>query len=187
MAPFAQPADGRVFASLNHADVEGTPWYFVALNIDAPPADGGGLPTIAPRDVAGIAAFLEANPLHDSAPALRSRLLQWETTATETLDYACTGVLTPIPDDKVPNSAELLVQFLFGSAANQTSHPELKGQLVPNQLAGMRSMLLAYAGFLSADPAARIPRLDELTGKEARGELAAYLEPIVLKECKDQG
>ncbi|MGN6113148.1 MAG: hypothetical protein ACTHOC_09130 [Luteimonas sp.] len=187
MAPFAQPSDARVFASMNHADVQGTLYYYVGLNLDAVPADGGGAPTIEPRDVPGIARFLEANPLHDSAPALRARLMQWEAAATETVDYVCPGVLAPIPEDAIPNSAELLGQFLFGSAANQAAHPELKGELLPNQLAGMRSMLLAYAGFLAADPKARIPRLDELAGKEAQGQLAAYLEPIVLKECKDGG
>ncbi len=44
-------------------------------------------------------------------------------------------------------------------------------------------MLKAYGAFLAADPAARIPRLDELSQMNAAGTLPEYLEPIVIKEC----
>lgn len=71
----------------------------------------------------------------------------------------------------------------FGSAAYQIANPSDKGKVVPGQLAGMRSMLKAYGAFLAADPAARIPRLDELSQMNAAGTLPEYLEPIVIKEC----
>lgn len=186
MAPFVQPADAGVFASLPHADVQGTTYYTVILFLDAPPENGDRLqPAIASGDIVGATRFLEANPLHSSAPALRAQMIAWENSAEDTVDFICPGVLAPIPDDKVPNSAELLGQFIFGSAAEQLAHPELKDHLVPNQLAGIRSMLAAYAGLLSNDAGARIPRLDELSARDAQGTLAAYLEPIILKECRD--
>lgn len=186
MAPFVQPADAGVFASLPHNDVQGSTYYNVILFLDTPPENGDRLqPGIASGDIVGATRFLEANPMHSSAPALRAQMIAWEGRSRDTIDYVCPGVLAPITDDKVPHSAELLAQSIFGSAAEQVAHPELKDHLVSNQLAGMRSMLAAYSGFLAADPGARVPRLDELSAKDAHGALAAYLEPIVLRECKD--
>lgn len=132
--------------------------------------------------VVDLTRFLEEKPLDESAPAIRSLLIDWEKTK-DVVDYVCPGVLTPILATDVPNSAELLVQFIFGSAAHQIGNPSDKGKVVPGQLAGMRSMLKAYGAFLVADPAARIPRLDELTQMSAAGTLPEYLEPIVVKEC----
>ncbi|HET7127134.1 MAG TPA: hypothetical protein VFI26_08605 [Lysobacter sp.] len=134
--------------------------------------------------VIGVTKFLESQPLDPAAPGLRSLMIDWEDKAKEVVDYVCADVLDPIPSESVPHSSELLVQFIFGSAAHQLSNPEDKGALVPSQIAGIRSMLKAYQGFLAADPKARIPRLDELIQKESTGSLEDYLKPIILKSCK---
>jgi hypothetical protein len=140
--------------------------------------------TIATDKIVTATQFLEEHPLDPGAPVLRAAMVKWEDKAKEVVDYVCPDVLKPIPSDSIPYSAELLVQFIFGSAAHQLAYPADKGVLVPSQLAGMRSMLKAYAGFLAADPKARVPRLDELTQMEADGQLDAYLTPIVLRDCK---
>lgn len=126
-----------------------------------------------------LAAIGSCVPAEDASLALNFRVEE----PKDVVDYVCPGVLTPILATDVPNSAELLVQFIFGSAAHQIGNPSDKGKVVPGQVAGMRSMLKAYRAFLVADPAARIPRLDELTQMNAAGTLPEYLEPIVVKEC----
>ena len=156
-----------------------------ALLLGANPAIGQDQEELAitTDKVVAVTRFLEANPLDPVAPALRSLMIDWEDKATEVVDYVCPGVLVPIPSDAAPHSPELLVQFIFGSAAYQLEHPEDKGALIPSQIAAMRSMLKAYGAFLAADPNARIARLDELVLIEAQGRLPEHLTPIVQKEC----
>jgi len=139
--------------------------------------------TLSHEQVIKAVAFLEQRPNDETAPALRSLLVDWEDKSRDVVDYVCPEVLAPIPADDVPNSSELLGQFIFGSAAFQLAHPDQKGKLQPGQLAGMRSMLRAYQSMLALDQAARIPRLDELSAKEADGTLPAYLAPVVAAGC----
>src|SRR5688500_10101871 len=134
------------------------------------------------HQVVGLTRFLEDHPLDESAPAIRALLIGWEETSKDSVDYVCPGVLAPIPAEDVPNSPELLGQFIFGSAAYQIANPNDKGKLFPGQLAGMRSMLKTYRAFVAVDANARIPRLDELSQMDADGTLATHLEPIVQKE-----
>jgi hypothetical protein len=158
-----------------------------ATVISSIPALAGGKSDlkVGTSQVVGLTKFLEEQPRHEQAPAIRALMLDWEDKTKDVVDYVCPGVLAPVPDDGVPNGPELLAQFIFGSAAFQIANPSQKGALQPSQLAGMRSMLKAYQAFLASDPNARIPRLDELSAKEADGSLAAYLEPVVTAECKE--
>ncbi len=155
----------------------------LASTLLASPLAHGAKLKVKTDQVVGLTRFLEEKPLDESAPAIRSLLIEWEEKSKDVVDYVCPGLLAPIPADDVPNSAELLVQFIFGSAAHQIANPMDKGKVVPGQLAGMRSMLKAYGAFLAADPAARIPRLDELSHMDAAGTLSEHLEPIAVKEC----
>ncbi|WP_371184321.1 hypothetical protein [Xanthomonas sacchari] len=154
----------------------------VSASLATPLAHGGTL-KVKTNQVVGLTRFLEEKPLDESAPAIRSQLIAWEEKSKDVVDYVCPGVLEPIPATNVPNSGELLTQFIFGSAAHQIAYPNDKGKLMPGQLAGMRSMLKAYGAFLAADRAARIPRLDELSQMNAAGTLPEYLGPIVTKQC----
>jgi len=128
-------------------------------------------------------AFLESHPFDDRAPAMRSWLLSWENKSTDTVDVVCEKVLAPLPSKDVAYSGELLAQFIFGSAANQLINPASKGQFALNQLAGMRSLLRAYASILQSKPDAHNPRLDELSRQEAAGTLESFLTPVV-QTCK---
>ena len=134
--------------------------------------------------VVGLTALLEAQPRHPEATSIRALLLEWEDKTKDAVDYVCPDVLTPVPANGVPNSPELLAQFIFGSAAFQVANPSQKGALQPSQLAGMRSMLKTYRALLATDPGARIPRFDALAAMDAAGTLPVYLEPIVTLGCK---
>src|SRR5690242_20312027 len=79
--------------------------------------------TISTDKIVAATQFLEEHPLDPGAPVLRATMVKWEAKATEVVDYVCPDVLKPIPSDSVPHSAELLVQFIFGSAAHQLAHP----------------------------------------------------------------
>jgi hypothetical protein len=135
-------------------------------------------------NIVALTKFLEEQPLHESAPALRALLLDWEDKSKDTVDVVCPAVLEPIPADGVPHGPELLAQFIFGSAAHQIAHPDDKGKLMPGQLAGMRSLLKAYAAILAQEPKAAIARFDTLAKAEADGTLEKVLEPVVQAACK---
>ena len=155
----------------------------VAALLVSPLAHGAKL-KVKTDQVIGLTRFLEEKPLDESAPGIRVLLIDWEEKSKDVVDYICPGVLDPVLVDGVPNSSELMVQFIFGSAAHQIANPGDKGKVVPGQLAGMRSMLKAYSAFLAADPAAKIQRLDELSEMDKSGGLDGYLAPIV-KDCGD--
>jgi len=152
-----------------------------AINLHAAETDDLKITT---DKVIGATHFLESHPLDPAAPGLRALMADWEDKATEVVDYVCPKVLDPVPSDAAAHSPELLVQFIFGSAAYQLANPANKGALVPSQLAGIRSMLKAYQGFVASDPKSRIARLDDLLQMEAAGSLDAYLTPIILESCK---
>jgi len=115
---------------------------------------------------------------------MRTWLLDWEDKSKEVEDVVCQEVLGPLPGKEVEFTGELLAQFIFGSAANQLIYPEEKGNLVANQLAGIRSMLKAYAIVLKTRPNARNLRFDKLSEKNADGTLQSFLEPVINASCK---
>lgn len=135
--------------------------------------------------VVAYTAFLESNPFDAQAPAMRAWLLDWEDKSKDVVDVVCPDLFKPLPSKDIPYSSELVAQFIFGSAANQIANPEQKGKLVPNQLAGFRSMLKSYASILRSKPDAHIPRLDELSKQEANGTLDQYLTPLIGTYCKN--
>ncbi|HEX7816660.1 hypothetical protein [Dyella sp.] len=139
---------------------------------------------IETQQVPKYVAFLEDHPLDKLAPYVRSALLQWEDKTTDVVDVVCQGVLAPLPDTSIPHSSELIGQFIFGSAAHQIAVPADKDKLIPNQLAGMRSLLKAYANIVRQEPNAHHARLDELSRHEADGTLATFLTPVIAASCK---
>jgi hypothetical protein len=141
-------------------------------------------PLVDNAKVVPLTRFLEDQPLNESAPMVRSALLQWEDTSKDVVDVVCPGVFSPLPNKTIKYSSELLAQFIFGSAAYQIANPTEKGKLMPAQLAGMQSMLKAYRSILAQDPSTRVPRLDELSKDEEQGKLLQVLEPLVAANCK---
>lgn len=135
--------------------------------------------------VVAYTAFLESNPLDAQAPAMRAWLVDWEDKSKDVVDIVCADLFKPLLSDSVPYHSELIAQFIFGSAANQISNPEQKGKLIPNQVAGFRSMIKAYASIRRSKPDVHIPHLDELSKQEANGTLEPYLTPLIRTSCKD--
>jgi len=134
--------------------------------------------------VVPLSQFLEEKPLDKDAALVRKVLLNWEDKSKDVVDVVCPGVLSPVPSKSVPYSPELAAQFVLGSAAYQIANPAEKGKLIPQQLAGMKSMLKAYRSIVAEKPAAHVPRLDELAQKDLEGSLSQVLEPLVAAECK---
>ena len=140
-------------------------------------------PLVDSTKVIPLTRFLEEQPFHESAPLARAELLRWEEKTKDVAVIVCPGVLEPLPSPDLKYGNELLVQFIFGSAAYQLANPADKGVLLPGQLAGMRSILAAYRSMLAHDPKARIARFDELVQKEADGTFVAEIEKSVAANC----
>jgi hypothetical protein len=143
----------------------------------------GDVQTFDSTKVPPLTRFLEEHPFDQQAPAIRAALIQWEADSKDVVDVVCPGVFAPLPDRSIKYSSELLVQFIFGSAAHQLLQPGDKGKLMPAQLAGAKSMLKAYRSMLVAEKDARIPRFDELSRNEADGSLERVLTPLVIENC----
>jgi tetratricopeptide (TPR) repeat protein len=129
---------------------------------------------------------LEAEPLAELAPAMRSWLLDWEEKSTQVSVLVCdtSGLLD---GKKFKYSPELMVQGMFGMAAWQLEHPGAKGDELAVQLAGVRSTLKAYAAILAAQPKQHHERLDALAAMETAGELEKGLASVVAEKCSMKG
>ena len=126
---------------------------------------------------------LERDPLGDADKSVRTWLMDWVAESKEITVVVC-DILGPIPTEKVPYGAELFTQSLFGNAAFQIAHPEQMQNKVAAQLAGVRSLLRAYAAILAKDPDAHIPYFDRLLTEDRGGSLEALLTPTIDQKCK---
>jgi hypothetical protein len=125
---------------------------------------------------------LEKDPLGDQAPEMRRWLIAW---ITETPDFTVTvcDILGPVPGKKIRYSAELAVQQMFGNVSYQIRNPGQHEETLL-QLAGVESVLNAYAALLVQDPKEHIKYFDELLEKRAQGLLEAQVIPKIAKACK---
>jgi len=135
-------------------------------------------------DVVALTRFLEKEPFSKDAPLARASLLRWEDKSKDVVDLVCPGLLSPIPDKSIPYSGELLAQFVFGSAALQIEDPSKKGNVIAGQVAGMKSLLKAFRSITAQKPSVHIARIEEYAQHESAGNLEAFMEPLVAKECK---
>jgi hypothetical protein len=127
--------------------------------------------------------LLERDPFTANAREIRQWLLTWTKKAPEVSVTVC-DVLGPIPKQKVPYGSELLLQSMFGNAAFQLEHPDRKTDMQAMQLAGMDSLLKAYAAIVALHPEAAIPYFDGLRKQQALGKLGDALRPVVAKNCR---
>jgi hypothetical protein len=162
------------------------PIVMAVLVMWALPAEAGRKVKVESKQVVDLTRFLEEQPLDADAPLIRSLLIDWEEKSKDVEDIVCLDLLFAVANPDVPNGSQVMVQFIFGSAAYQLANPGEKGKLLPSQLAGLRSMLKAYAAFLAADGGARIPALDEWAAKEAAGTLESELAAAVSIQCSDK-
>lgn len=143
---------------------------------DAPPRPGE-----AEQFVVRFTRALEVDPLGESSSRVRGTLIEWLQNTKDYTVVVC-DILGPIPGEKPPHSAELLVQQMFGNVAYQIEHPSEKDRN-RLQVAGVESVLKAYSAILSEDTQARIPYLDGLLAERKKGTLAQHMGPIIAKGC----
>jgi len=143
---------------------------------DAPPSPGE-----AEQFVVRFTRALEVDPLGDNASRVRGTLIEWLQNTKDYTVVVC-DILGPIPGEKPPHSAELLVQQMFGNVAYQIEHPgEKDGNRL--QVAGVESVLKSYSAIRAEDPKARIPYLDRLLEERKKGTLAQHMAPIIARGC----
>jgi hypothetical protein len=139
---------------------------------------------VTSSNVVAFIRLLEQAPLSADAPSVRRNLLTWATETKDVTINVC-DVLGPIPGTTVPYGPELLLQAMLGNGAFQLEHPESKGDEVKAQMAGITSMLHAYAKILELQPNARIPELDTWLVELRDGTLAERITPAIQKKCVD--
>ena len=110
-------------------------------------------------------------------------MLRWLQRTKDYTVIVC-EILGPIPLASPPNSAELMAQQMLGNVAFQIRHPQVRDQ-VRLQVAGIESVLRAYAVLLGKAPENRIAYLDGLLAQQAAGSLRAHMAPLIDKACSD--
>lgn len=143
---------------------------------DAPPRPGE-----AEQFVVRFTRALEVDPLGESSSRVRGTLIEWLQNTKDYTVVVC-DILGPIPAEKPPHSAELLIQQMFGNVAYQIEHPSEKDRN-RLQVAGVESVLKAYTAILAEDAQSRIPYLDGLIAERKKGTLAQHMRPIIAKGC----
>ena len=141
--------------------------------------------TVIETDEAKVVRYtgaLEAKPLAELAPAMRSWLISWAETSEDVTITVC-DILGPIPGERVPHGPELLVQSLFGNASFQVRNKDKKNDPLLTQLAGVRSVLKAYSSIILIEPNSRIEHFDDLIKKDADGTLDTFMAPIIADKC----
>ena len=147
----------------------------------------GGLET---SDVIPLVRFLEHEPLSKDAPLVRKSLIVWEEKNSDVVDVlVCPDLLAPLPDNKIPFNAELIVQYMFGIMSYQLAHPSSRRRddVFPAQIAGIRSTLRAYDSIVQNNSKARLDAYDRLLKLDKSNGLEAYFRPLIKTKCSWQG
>ncbi|MCL1635276.1 hypothetical protein M2650_11630 [Luteimonas sp. SX5] len=154
-------------------------WLLAAGAVSA--QDASPQPGEAEQFVVRFTRALEVDPLGENSSRVRGTLIEWLRNTQDYTVVVC-DILGPIPGEKPPHSAELLVQQMFGNVAYQIEHPSEKDRN-RLQVAGVESVLKAYSAILAEDAQARIPYLDGLLAERKKGALARHMGPIIAKGC----
>ena len=138
-----------------------------------------------PEDRAQAVKFaheLESNPLSGDAPSKRKWLVEWYDKVPDITVVVC-DLLGPLPEGEHPFMSEVLGQMIFSNGAFQIEHPDLVGDKVAVQAAGLEGALKVYSAFVKTMPQGRLPLLDELLEKQAQGHLSEYVKAQVAAGC----
>ncbi len=138
---------------------------------------------VSNANIVSLSQFLENYPLDQFAVVVRGEAIEWEAKSKDVVDIVYPCLFKPIPSDSIKYSSILLGQFVIGSAAFQIANPSEKGKLMPQQLAGTKSMLKAYESLIALDPSAHIAHLDDLAAHEANGTLESAIKPLLVPKC----
>lgn len=127
-------------------------------------------------DSSAIAAIrrLEADPLDSAAADLRRYLFLWLVASPKLQNFVSdTPPVDELQKSDFPYREELLLQYLFGSAAWVISGAS--GDLTDQREAGIRSLIAAYRSMIQREPARRDAFVDMLDDLRRRGELRGYV------------
>lgn len=138
--------------------------------------------SLARRKFAIQTRSLEIAPFADDAPAMRKEMIAWLDKTPTVQVLACD--LLDLGAGTDHGKAELLVQYMFGNATEQITHPEHADDPVAVQLAGVRSALRAYRNILAGNADLRLEPMDALLRHEDAGDLEAFLKPRIEAHCK---
>jgi hypothetical protein len=138
---------------------------------------------VSNANIVSLSEFLENYPLDQFAVVVRGEAIEWEGKSKDVVDIVYPCLFKPIPSESIKYSSILLAQFVIGSAAYQIANPSEKGKLMPQQLAGTKSMLKAYKSLIAQDPSAHIAHLDDLAVHEANGTLEGTIKPLLVPKC----
>lgn len=130
-------------------------------------------------DSSAVAAIrrLEADPLDSGAADLRRHLFLWLVASPKLQNFASdTPPVDELQKSDFPYREELLLQYLFGSAAWVISGAP--GDLTDQQEAGLRSLIAAYRSMVQREPAHRDAFIDMLDGLRRKGELRGYIQRL---------
>src|SRR5258706_993215 len=133
--------------------------------------------------VSQLSLMLERKPLGKGGGMLRALLLDWEDNSKDVVDVVCPGLFKSLLDKSTPYQPILFSQFIIGSAASQIATPSAKGQLMPQQLAGIRSMLHVYRSLRALDSNVSLPELDNYAAHDADGTLEPFMKPPADSDC----
>lgn len=138
---------------------------------------------VSNANIVSLSEFLENYPLDQFAVVVRGEAIEWEAKSKDVVDIVYPCLFKPVPSKTIKYSSILLAQFVIGSAAFQIANPSEKSKLMPQQLAGTKSMLKAYKSLVAQDSSAHIAHLDDLAEHEANGTLESAIKPLLVPKC----
>jgi len=147
------------------------------------PKRGPSTPEERKRFIA-LVQKLEKSPLDQS---LRPEVVWAEKWLNDVPDInvsLCSAPLGRLVAENYKYAGHISVQFAFGMAVFLIQHPDKKGDLVAQYLAGVHEALHTYKSLLKSQPQAQSESLDELVAKDAEGTLADFVRDAS-KDCED--
>jgi len=120
---------------------------------------------------------LESDPLGSDSRESRRWLVEMLTNTDDPNVVVCADLFHDLLNDKkYKYQSELIAQPIFGQGAYLIEHPDAKDRDLDTFVAGIRSLLQAYEGFVAKDPKAKRPYLDALVAARDKNQLAAWID-----------
>ncbi|HEX4604239.1 MAG TPA: hypothetical protein VH724_09615 [Candidatus Angelobacter sp.] len=130
---------------------------------------------------------LEQNPLDKSLYEEKKWAKKWLEDVPDINVNICAPILFGVDFIKEQNryTPQLSYQATFGSAVYIIEHPDKKGDIEAQFVAGVESALKSYSAIVKADAQAKSKALDDLLEKQKQGKLADFVR-TASKSCEDK-
>ena len=145
----------------------------LALACGLVPASAAGQASSADdrRRFVSVARQLEETPLEPRLAADRQWALNWLIEAPDVSVTICANLWSGLLDEDYPHRGEILAQSSLSTAATIIERPDIAGDPIAEQIAGVEGALRAYRAALRDRPQASSRFLDALVRTQSRGEL----------------